>query len=110
MYIHVVANERSIPTSGKWHNYMYMYLFLFFYEYRYMKNLIKSNTIMARRFNNTMRYIDDLLVLNNNSFGDAIENIYPSELQLKKTTESPSTLSYLDILITIENGKYSTAV
>ena len=85
-------------------------LFLFFYEYRYMKNLIKSNTIIARRFNNTMRYIDDLLVLNNNSFDDAIKNIYPSELQLKKTTESPNTLSYLDILITIENGKYSTAV
>ena len=34
-------------------------LFLFFYEYRYMKSLIKNNIFMARRFNNTMRYIDD---------------------------------------------------
>ena len=38
----------------------------------------------------------------------------PSELQLKKTTESPTTLSYLDILITIlitiEHGKYSTVL
>ena len=39
-------------------------LFLFFYEYRYMKNLIKNDIFMARRFNNTMRYIDDLLILN----------------------------------------------
>ena len=31
-------------------------LFLFFYEYRYMKNLIKNDIFMARRFNNTMRY------------------------------------------------------
>ena len=66
-------------------------LFLFFYEYRYMKSLIKSIIHMARRFNNT---IDDLLVLNNTNFGDAIQYIYPSELQLKKTTESTTALSY----------------
>ena len=29
---------------------------------------------------------------------------------LKKTTECPTKLSYLDILIDIDNGKYSTAV
>ena len=59
-------------------------LFLFYYEYKYMKKLIKTNIIKARRFNNTMRYIDDLLVLNNPSFEDAIKDIYPTELQLKK--------------------------
>ena len=32
-------------------------LFLFFYEYRYMKGLIKNNIHMARRFNNTMRFV-----------------------------------------------------
>ena len=36
--------------------------------------------------------------------------IYPPELDLKKITESPTTVSYLDILITIDNGKYVTAV
>ena len=66
------------------------------------------DTDMARWFNNTLRYIDDLLVLNNTNFSDAIQDIYPSELQLKKTTESTTALSYLDILITIEHGKYST--
>ena len=57
-----------------------------------------------------MRYIDDLLVLNNPSFEDAIKDIYPTELQLKKTTENVTALSYLDILITIENGKYTTTL
>ena len=85
-------------------------LFLFSYEYRYMRGLIKSNILMARKFNNTMRYIDDLLVMNNTSFSDAIQDIYPSELRLKKTTESTPALSYLDILITIEHGKYSTTL
>ena len=72
-----------------------------------MKNPIKNNIILA---NNTMRYIDDLLTLNNPAFDNAIDDIYPPELQLKKTTECPTTLSYLDILITIDNGKYSTAI
>ena len=85
-------------------------LFLFYYEYKYMKNLIKNNIILAKNFNNTMRYIDDLLTLNNTQFDAAIHDIYPQELQLKKTTESATALSYLDVLITINNGRYSTAV
>ena len=85
-------------------------LFLFYYEYKYVKKLIKTNIIKARRFNNTMRYIDDLLVLNNPSIEDTINDIYPTELQLKKTTENATALSYSDILITIENGKYTTTL
>ena len=87
-------------------------LFLFYYEYtcKYMKNLIKDNLQVAMKFNGTMRYIDDLLTLNNSRFASKIPDIYPPELDLKKTTESPTTVSYLDILITINKGKYVTAV
>jgi hypothetical protein len=72
-------------------------LFLFYYEYRYMRNMIKTNLMLAKRFSNTTRYIDDLLTLNNTSFDSAIDDIYPEELKLKNTSESPTTLSYLDI-------------
>ena len=92
------------------HHYYIANLFLFYYEYKYMKNLIKNNIILAKKFNNTMRYIDDLLKLNNTQFDTAIQDIYPQELQLKKTTESATALSYLDVFITIDNGRYSTAV
>ena len=51
----------------------------------------------AKRFSNTMRYIDDLLTLNNTLFHSAIDDIYPEELKLKETSESSITLSYLDI-------------
>ena len=85
-------------------------LFLFYYEYKYMKNLVKDNLQAAMKFNGTMRYIDDLLTLNNSGFASKIPDIYPPELDLKKTTESPSTVSYLVILITINNGQYVTAV
>ena len=50
-------------------------LLLFYSEYKYMKNLIKNNIILAKKFNNTMRYIDDLLTLNNNQFDAAIKDI-----------------------------------
>ena len=52
---------------------------------------------MAKRFSNTVRYIDDLLTLNNARFEEEISNIYPPELTLKRTTESDAKLSYLDI-------------
>ena len=55
-------------------------------------SLIKNNIILAKKSN-------DLLMLNSPAFDNAIDDIYPPELQLKKTTECPTTLSYLDILI-----------
>ena len=57
-----------------------------------------------------MGYIDDLLTLNNGGFDDTINDIYPPELELKKTTDCPTTLSYLDIRIAIANRKYFTTV
>ena len=57
-----------------------------------------------------MIYINDLLTLNNSRFASKIPDIYPPELDLKKTTESPTTVSYLDILIRINKGKHVTAV
>ena len=50
------------------------------------------------------------MTLNTTKFACAIPDIYPPELDLKRTTECPTTLSYLDLLITIDNGKYSTTV
>ena len=85
-------------------------LFLFYYEYKYMKSLIKNNIMLAEKFNYTMRYIADLLALNKSSFACETGDIYPRELILKKTTECPTILAYLDVLITIDNGKYSTTV
>ena len=62
-------------------------LFLFHYEYSYMKQLMKDNLCMAKQFSDTVRYIDDLLTLNNRNFEGEIMSMYPSELKLRKTTE-----------------------
>ena len=85
-------------------------LLLFHYEYLYMKYLLRDNLCMAKQFSNTVRYIDDLLTLNNSHFEEEIPNIYPSELTLKRTSESDTKLSYLDISISICSSKYVTEV
>ena len=82
-------------------------LFLFYYEYSFMKTLMKNNIRLAKKFNNKVRYIDDLLTLNNPSFLDEIPNIYP---RLKKTTESAVEVSYLDVKIGIEDERFVTSV
>ena len=49
---------------------------------------------MAKRFSDTVRYINDLLTLNNSNFEEEIPNIYPPELTFKRTSESFTKLSY----------------
>ena len=71
-----------------------------------MRHLISSNLRLAKKFSNTVRYIDDLLTLNNSNFVNEIPNIYPPELVLKRTTESPAELSYLDISIRINSNRF----
>ena len=83
-------------------------LFLFSYEFEFMKSLIRTDLSVAAKFNNTCRYIDDLLTLNNPDFQACIGQIYPPELELKKTTESHDSCSYLDLNINILNGKFYT--
>ena len=76
-----------------------------------MRSLLKTNLCLAKRFTDTVRYIDDLLLtLNNNKFNSEMSNIYPPELTLKLTTESDSKLSYLDASISICHGKFVTEV
>ena len=63
---------------------------------------------LAVAFNSTFRYIDDVLSINND-FHSYVNSIYPNELEIKDTTESSMSASYLDILLNIDiNGKITT--
>ena len=48
-------------------------LHLFYPEY--MRSLLKTNLCLAKHFADTVRYIDDLLTLNNNKFNSEMSNI-----------------------------------
>jgi hypothetical protein len=62
-------------------------------------------------FNHTFRYIDDVLSINNHNFHNFVHLVYPDELEIKNTTESDKSASYLDILLYIDsNGRLTTTL
>ena len=76
-------------------------LFLYSYENEYLDKLIKEGKRkLVRKFNLSYRYTDDLISFNNKRFNEFISDIYPKELTISETTESPSVASYLDPLFT----------
>ena len=51
----------------------------------------------------TVSYIDDVLSLNNSRFGDFVDRIYPVELEIKDTTDTDRSASYLDLHLVINS-------
>ena len=64
--------------------------------------------LLAQQFNFTYRYINDVLSLKNRKFAEYLEFIYPRELEIKETTETAASSSYLDCYLYIDNGKLTT--
>ena len=86
-------------------------LFLYSYENEFLDKLIKEGKRkLARRFNLSYRYIDDLISFNNKRFKEFISDIYPKELTISETTESTSVASYLDLLFTRDRSNNMTNV
>ena len=74
-------------------------LFLYSYENEFLDKLIKEGKRkLARKFNLSYHYIDDVISFNNKRFKEIISDIYPKELTISETTESTSIASYLDLL------------
>jgi hypothetical protein len=79
-------------------------LFLYSYEADFIQEFLKKNEKkLARSFNFTFRYINDVLSLNNSRFGEFIDRIYPIELEIKDTTDTYKSASYLDLCLEIDS-------
>jgi hypothetical protein len=79
-------------------------LFLYSYEADFIQGLLRKNEKkLARSFNFTFRYIDDVLSLNYSRFGDFVDRIYPIELEIKDTTETYMSASYLDLHLEVDS-------
>jgi hypothetical protein len=73
-------------------------LFLYSYEVDFIQGLLKKNEKkLARSFNFTFRYIDDVFSLNNSRLCDFVDRIYPIELEIKDITDTDTSASYLDL-------------
>ena len=71
-------------------------LFLYSHEEDFIQGcLMKNEKNLAQSFNFTFRFIDDVLSLNNSWFGDFIDRINPIELEIKDTTDTDRSASYL---------------
>ena len=76
-------------------------LFLCSCENEFLDKLIKeSKRKLARKFNLSYGYTDDLISLNNKRFKEFISDICPKELTISETTESTAFSFYLDLLFT----------
>ena len=84
-------------------------LFLYSYEAEFVQSLLTAGKKhLAQQFNFTYRYEDDVLSLKNTKIAEYLEFIYPRELEIKETTETAASSSYLDCYLYTDNGKLAT--
>ena len=77
-------------------------IFLYSYEADFIQSLLSTGKKhLASRFNLTYRYIDNVLSINNPEFENYLGQMYPAELEIKETTESTTSASYLNLLLSI---------
>ena len=65
---------------------------------------IKTGEKLARSFNFTFRYIDDVFSNDNTKFEDFVDRIYPIELEIKDTTDTDRYASYFGLHLGIDSG------
>ena len=87
-------------------------LFAYPYESKFLQKLVKDKKIYeARAFNFTYRQIDEVLSINNSRFAEFVPLIYFPELEVKETTDTASSASFLDIFLEFDDsGQLSTKI
>ena len=87
-------------------------IFLYSYEAEFIQSLLSTGRKqLASWFNFTYKYIDDVLSISNPEFENYLGQMYPVELEIKDTTESNTSASYLDLLLSIgRDGQLHTSI
>ena len=87
-------------------------IFLYSYEAEFIQSLLSAGKKrLASQFNFTYRYIDDVVSINNPDFANYHGQMYLPELGIKDTTESNTSASYLDLLLSIgRDGQLRTSL
>lgn len=84
-------------------------LFLYRYESTWLNKIKKDNNILARKFGQIYRFIDDLLAVNDGGeFERYHSQIYPQELELKKENTTNVETSFLELKINILDRRFHT--
>ena len=109
--VFVVICRKSLPADSR-HSYGYelcpssrRHLSVFIRSGCHTVFALNGKKQLASRFNLTYRYIDDVLSINNPEFENYLGQMYPAELEIKDTTESSTSASYLDLLCRWEGSR-----
>lgn len=84
-------------------------LFLFSYEFKFLNEQLKRKKWnVLNKFRKCARYIDDLLLINNDKLLDSCKgDIYPPELELTSDDKNDHQVHYLDLDILIMGKGFS---
>ena len=87
-------------------------ILLYSYDAEFIQSVLSNGKKkLASQFNFTYRYIDDVLSIKNPDLENYLGQMYPAELEIKDTTESNTSASYLDLLQSIESdGQLRTSL
>ena len=79
-------------------------LFLCSYEADFIQGFLKKNEKnLDRSFNFTFRYIYDVLPLTDSRLGDSVDRIYSIDLEIKDTTATYRSASYIGLHLNINS-------
>ena len=100
------------PSGGALCLLTFQPIYFYTHESEFLPKLVKEKKIHeARAFNFTYRYIDDVLSINNSRFAQFLPLIYPPELEVKETTDTASSASFLDLYLEFDDsGQLSTKI
>lgn len=73
-------------------------IFRFIWSRVYSKVFARKKKRFFVAFNATLRYVDDVLSVNNSYLSSYVNSIYPSEHEIKDNTDSGTSASYFDFI------------
>ena len=91
--------------------FLLLQICFFCYERGFIKSISRENQAdIIEAFNSTLRYLDDLLNIDNIYFDQMVDRIYPTELQLNRANSSDTEAPFFDLNLCISYGTVSTNI
>ena len=91
--------REGLPADNR-HSNRYK-LFLFSHQHLSVFILSGIHKVLAIKGKETAFRFDDVFSINNHDFENYLGQMYPVELEIQDTTESITSVSYLDLLLSI---------
>merc|ERR1711966_318588 len=107
----LVINVFARSLEFLWVRIALLFLPICFYSFMNINGLTNRGKLNIKFFKNCGRYIDDLLMVNNNKrLTEQMCSIYPKELELVPDDGDGTTAPFLDLFLTVDRGVVFSSV